>query len=123
MSKQPRVVHTPGEQSPPADPATQTSDGQAGQDAAGAVQDDGDDELASLRAEVAALKADKAARAERDAQIAASDKAAMSEKLTSNKPTAGLRAVDVDPTKIKRAVLTLDGWVCPVEAPQYNARR
>lgn len=62
-------------------------------------------------------------KAERDAAIAAADSAAMSEKLTSNTPAAGLRAVDVDPTKIKRAVLTLDGWVCPVEAPQYGARR
>jgi hypothetical protein len=44
-------------------------------------------------------------------------------RLASNTPAAGLRAVDVDPTKIKRAVLTLDGWVCPVEAPQYGARR
>lgn len=61
-------------------------------------------------------------KAERDAAIAAADSAAMAEKLTSNKPE-GLRAVDVDPTKIKRAVLTLDGWVCPVEAPQYGARR
>ena len=61
-------------------------------------------------------------KAERDAAIAAADSVAMSEKLTSNKPE-GLRAVDVDPTKIKRAVLTLDGWVCPVEAPQYGARR
>lgn len=61
-------------------------------------------------------------KAERDAAIAAADSAAMSEKLASNKPE-GLRAVDVDPTKIKRAVLTLDGWVCPVEAPQYGARR
>ena len=61
-------------------------------------------------------------KAQRDAAIAAADSAAMSEKLTSNKPE-GLRAVDVDPTKIRRAVLTLDGWVCPVEAPQYNAHR
>lgn len=61
-------------------------------------------------------------KAERDAAIAAADSAAMAEKLTSNKPE-GVRAVDVDPTKIKRAVLTLDGWVCPVEAPQYGARR
>ena len=122
MSKQPRVVHTPGEQPPPADPATQVGDGQAGQDGGG-TEKPVVDELASLQAEVAMLRAEKAQRAERDAQIAASDKAAMSEKLTSNKPTAGLRAVDVDPTKIKRAVLTLDGWVCPVEAPQYNAHR
>lgn len=61
-------------------------------------------------------------KAQRDAAIAAADSAAMGEKLASNKPE-GLRAVDVDPTKIKRAVLTLDGWVCPVEAPQYNAHR
>lgn len=62
-------------------------------------------------------------KAQRDAAIAAADSAAMSEKLTSNTPAGGRRAVDVDPTKIKRAVLTLDGWVCPVEAPQYGARR
>ena len=46
----------------------------------------------------------------------------MSEKLTSNKPE-GLRAVDVDPSKIKRAVLTLDGWVCPEVAPGYGGER
>ena len=123
MPKATRVVHTPGEQPAAADSAAQTNDGQAEQDAAGAQQESADDELTRLRAEVAALKADKDARAERDALITASDKAAMSEKLTSNTPAAGLRAVDVDPTKIKRAVLTLDGWVCPVEAPQYGARR
>jgi hypothetical protein len=32
-------------------------------------------------------------------------------------PAGQLRAADVDPTKIKRAVLTADGWVCPVTAP------
>lgn len=30
---------------------------------------------------------------------------------------AGLRASDVDPTKIRRAVLTVDGWVCPAALP------
>jgi hypothetical protein len=29
----------------------------------------------------------------------------------------GLRAADVDPHKIKRAVLTVDGWVCPATVP------
>ena len=58
----------------------------------------------------------------RDAAIAAADTAAMAEKLTSNKPE-GLRAVDVDPAKIKRAVLTLDGWVCPETAPGYGGER
>lgn len=28
-----------------------------------------------------------------------------------------LRAADVDPTSIRRAVLTADGWVCPAAAP------
>jgi len=42
----------------------------------------------------------------------------MSEKLTSNQP-APLRAVDVDPAKIKRAVLTVDGWVCPAVSPGF----
>lgn len=60
--------------------------------------------------------------AQRDAEIAAADTAAMAEKLTSNKPE-GLRAVDVDPRKIKRAVLTLDGWVCPETAPGYGGER
>lgn len=115
MSKQTRVVHNPGEQPPPADPATQTGDDQA-------QQESGDDEMARLRAEVAALKADKEARAECDALIAAADTAAMSEKLTSNKP-GDLRAIDVDPSKIKRAVLTRDGWVCPVESPTRNSER
>lgn len=119
MSKKPRVVHTPGEQ-PAADPQVEQPAADQTEQPTG---DDGDDELAQLRAEVAALKADKAARTERDTKIAAADKAAMSEKLTSNKPADGLRAVDVDPTKIKRAVLTLDGWVCPVETPAYGGKR
>jgi hypothetical protein len=38
-------------------------------------------------------------------------------------PVAGLRAVDVDPHKIKRAVLTLDGWVCPAIAPGFGGER
>lgn len=29
----------------------------------------------------------------------------------------GLRAKDVDPTRLRRAVLTLDGWVCPATSP------
>ncbi len=60
--------------------------------------------------------------AQRDANIAAADTAAMSEKLDSNTP-AELRAVDVDPTKIKRAVLTKDGWVCPAESPAHAGGR
>ena len=58
------------------------------------------------------------ADAQRDAEIAQADAAAMSEKLASNKP-GDLRAVDVDPTKIKRAVLTKDGWVCPSASPGF----
>ena len=34
----------------------------------------------------------------------------------------GLRARDVDATRLKRAVLTLDGWVCPVKAPAPAAK-
>jgi hypothetical protein len=33
-----------------------------------------------------------------------------------------LRAADVDPTRIKRAVLTADGWVCPATTPAPAAR-
>jgi hypothetical protein len=33
-----------------------------------------------------------------------------------------LRAADVDPTKIRRAVLTADGWVCPDKLPEPKAR-
>ena len=62
------------------------------------------------------------ADAERDAEIAQADAAAMGEKLASNKP-AELRAVDVDPSKIKRAVLTKDGWVCPAESPAHAGSR
>lgn len=58
-----------------------------------------------------------------DKAIAAADQADMAEKLTSNKPEPGLRASDVDPAKIKRAVLTLDGWVCPSVAPGYGGER
>lgn len=58
--------------------------------------------------------------AQLEAAQAAADRAAMSEKLTSNRPEAGLRAADVDPTKIKRAVLTLDGWVCPDVSPAFQ---
>lgn len=28
-----------------------------------------------------------------------------------------IRAADVDPSKIRRAVLTADGWVCPDRLP------
>lgn len=38
-------------------------------------------------------------------------------------PVAGLRAADVDPHRIKRAVLTLDGWVCPAVAPGFGGER
>lgn len=31
--------------------------------------------------------------------------------------TGVMRAADVDPSKIKRAVLTADGWVCPSALP------
>lgn len=119
MSKSPRIVHTPGEQ-----PAAATDDqaDQAGADAGTGDAESEADELARLRAENAALKAESDARAQRDAAQAKSDKAAMSEKLTSNRPQPGLRAVDVDPSKIKRAVLTLDGWVCPESSPTFSTR-
>jgi hypothetical protein len=29
----------------------------------------------------------------------------------------GLRAKDVDATRLRRSVLTLDGWVCPATSP------
>jgi len=38
-------------------------------------------------------------------------------------PVAGLRAADVDPHKIRRAVLTVDGWVCPAVAPGFAEDR
>jgi hypothetical protein len=38
-------------------------------------------------------------------------------------PVAGLRAADVDPNKIRRAVLTVDGWVCPAVAPGFAEER
>lgn len=34
----------------------------------------------------------------------------------------GLRAKDVDATRLKRSVLTLDGWVCPAKAPAAPGR-
>lgn len=34
----------------------------------------------------------------------------------------GLRAKDVDATRLKRAVLTLDGWVCPATSPAPKAK-
>lgn len=33
-----------------------------------------------------------------------------------------LRAADVDPSKLRRAVLTADGWVCPERAPAPPTR-
>lgn len=39
------------------------------------------------------------------------------------KPVEGLRAADVDPHHIKRAVLTVDGWVCPAVAPGFGGER
>jgi hypothetical protein len=53
-------------------------------------------------------------------QAAAEPAAAAPEAETS---PAGLRAADVDPTKIKRAVLTADGWVCPDTVPAPPARQ
>lgn len=121
MSKSPRIVHTPGEQ--PAAEVTRALD-QDGNPGGNVDQADaGADELEQLRAENAALKAEAQQRAQRDAAIAASDSAAMSERLTSNKPVRGLQPEDVDPTKIKRAVLTEKGWVCPTESPAFNQAR
>jgi hypothetical protein len=43
---------------------------------------------------------------------------------TQPEPADGtLRAADVDPTTIKRAVLTADGWVCPAASPAPPARQ
>lgn len=33
-----------------------------------------------------------------------------------------LRAHEVDPSRIKRAVLTADGWVCPAKSPAPPAK-
>lgn len=33
-----------------------------------------------------------------------------------------LRAKDVDPSKLKRAVVTADGWVCPEKSPAPTAK-
>lgn len=120
MSKPPRIVQIPG-----AEPAAETEDqaDQAGADAGTGEPESEADELARLRAENADLKAAKEAAAARDAAIAASDTAAMSERLTSNKPVRGLQPEDVDPSKIKRAVLTERGWVCPSESPAFNQAR
>lgn len=41
----------------------------------------------------------------------------------SPEPAAGsLRAAAVDPTKLRRAVLTADGWVCPATSPAPPAK-
>lgn len=34
-----------------------------------------------------------------------------------------LRAKDVDATRLKRAVLTLDGWVCPATVPSPTVKQ
>jgi hypothetical protein len=34
----------------------------------------------------------------------------------------GLRAADVDATRLRRSVLTLDGWVCPATSPAPPAK-
>jgi hypothetical protein len=34
----------------------------------------------------------------------------------------GLRAKDVDATRLRRSVLTLDGWVCPATSPAPKAK-
>jgi hypothetical protein len=33
-----------------------------------------------------------------------------------------LRAADVDASKLRRAVLTAEGWVCPVDAPNPKVK-
>jgi len=141
MSKSPRVVHTPGE-----DPAakaaaaaqeseqtTQATEADAG-GGAGAVGPAADQallaEIAQLRAERDAalakaqgLESDKAARDAEDERKAAATKAALAEPLRSNKPAPGVHARDVNPTTIRRAVLTAEGWVAPAAAPKHASER
>ena len=81
--------------------------------------------LAEQRANQAKLQAEidaaAEAKAKRDAEQAAADRAAMSERLTSNRPAAGLQPEDVNPNTIRRAVLTEKGWVCPAQSPAAPA--
>lgn len=128
MAKSPRIVQTPGAEPAAATDSALDPDGNPGGDVDQADGDTGEpeseaDELARLRAENAKLKAEGDERKQRDASIAAADRAAMSERLTSNKPVRGLQPEDVDPSKIKRAVLTEKGWVCPSESPVFSQAR
>lgn len=119
MSKIPRVVQVPG-----AAPATTTEEQDdvqvAPEGELAQLLKERDAEVAALRAQLAEASAatDKATK---DAAQAIADRAAMGERLSSNKPTAGLQPQDVDPHKIKRAVLTEKGWVCPAQSPSAPA--
>lgn len=80
-----------------------------------------EEQLAHLKAENAALKDAAAERAARDERLTKADEAKLAEPV--ERTPGQLRAKDVDPTKIKRAVLTLDGWVCPATSPAPPARQ
>lgn len=149
MSKSARVIRTPGEEptaqaAPEAQEHETTDTGQPteAQDttdpdpepAASNPTDSADAalqaELAQLRAErdaqaaeLRALQDEKAARDAEDRRKDAATQQQLSERLTSNKPMPGLHARDVDPSKIRRAVLTQEGWVAPVAAPKHPSER
>jgi hypothetical protein len=58
-------------------------------------------------------------------QEGAADHLGVPEQLMPEAPAAEpgvLRAADVDPSKLRRAVLTADGWVCPVDAPNPKVK-
>lgn len=67
-------------------------------------------ENAQLKATTAAIRPDEPEVPETDSDAAYRDRART------------LRAKDVDPSKLKRAVLTADGWVCPEKSPAPVAK-
>lgn len=117
MSKIARVVQVPGAESAPTeqDEPQAAPEGELAQ-----LLKDRDAEVQALKAQLAAASA-AADSATKDAAQARADRAAMDERLTSNRPQAGLQPEDVDPNKIRRAVLTEKGWVCPAHTPTAPA--
>lgn len=149
MSKTPRVVRTPGED-PAAQPAAEADQAAGTEDAGAAAQGkdeefryvppDADDapaltqalhdEIAQLRAERDALATqakglldDKAAREAADAAKQAATDLQLADRLTSNRPVAGLQPEQVTPSQIRRPVLTEKGWIAPTAAPRHPAER
>lgn len=147
MSKPPRVVRTPGEDPAP-QPAADTEQtagaedtGDAGTETlaegtqvsapeASAADQALLDEIAQLRAErdaaVARAKSAEdaaATRAAEDAAKKAATDAELSDRLTSNRPVAGLQPEQVVPSQIRRPVLTEKGWIAPVIAAKHPAER